>query len=153
MLIFKGKGEHGTFADTGTNTIIKTPQEIYKVKQGKRYRFRVISSGNLLCPFLLSIDHHNMTIIATDGQPTLPYEVESLVVYAGERFDFVLMANNEVRRFWVKVKGLGDCVVNSVKQTAVVHYEGSTDEDPTEGRGYNDMDRAGIVSFSNTDHD
>ena len=87
-----------------------------------------------------------MTIIATDGQPIVPFDVESLVLYAGERFDFVLSANNSVGNYWVKVKGIGECREKSTKQTAILRYDGSPEEDPKEPAGYNDMDRQGVVS-------
>ena len=88
-----------------------------------------------------------MTIIATDGQPIVPFDVESLVLYAGERFDFVLSTNQSVDNYWIKVKGIGDCRDKSTKQTAILRYDSSPDEDPKEPAGYNDMDRQGVVSY------
>ena len=77
-----------------------------------------------------------------------PFDVESLVIYAGERFDFVLTANNTVGNYWMKVKGLADCSVKSAKQTAILRYDGSPEEDPTGPAGYKDMDRQGMVSVA-----
>jgi L-ascorbate oxidase len=35
--------------------------------------------------------------------------VSSLVSYAGERFDFVVNANQEVGNYWLRIRGLMDC--------------------------------------------
>lgn len=33
----------------------------------------------------------------------------SLVTYAGERYDFILEANNEIDNYWIRYRGLMDC--------------------------------------------
>lgn len=33
----------------------------------------------------------------------------SLVTYAGERYDFILEANNQIDNYWIKYRGLMDC--------------------------------------------
>ena len=50
-----------------------------------RYRFRVISPGFTLCPISVSIDNHTLTMIASDGSPFRPVEVQSVVLEPGER--------------------------------------------------------------------
>ena len=61
----------------------ETPRSIFNVEKGKRYRFRVINSGVQYCPLQISIDHHNMTIIATDGNSIEPIQVTSFYILAG----------------------------------------------------------------------
>ena len=41
-------------------------------------------------PFRISIDEHDLTVIASDGYDVKPRKVESLVINPGERFDFFL---------------------------------------------------------------
>ena len=148
-MFLPGKGVLEKIPDPKTNRLISVPREVFTVTKGKRYRFRAINAESFYCPFLLSIDGHNMTVIASDGKPIVPFEVESFVLYAGERFDFVLSATQSVGNYWVKVKGIGDCNVKKAKQTAILRYVGSPEEDPKEPAGYNDMDRQGVVSNVN----
>ena len=62
-----------------------TPREQFVVTSGLRYRFRVSSSGIVLCPLRVSVDNHTLEVIATDGAPVQPLEVESFDIQAGER--------------------------------------------------------------------
>ncbi|KAF8885058.1 Cupredoxin [Gymnopilus junonius] len=52
-----------------------------------RYRFRLVS---ISCDpnFLFSIDGHDMTIIEVDGQNTQPLVVDSIQIFAGQRYSF-----------------------------------------------------------------
>lgn len=61
----------------------KLPLEVYHVEKGHRYRFRLINSVVQYCMMQLSIVGHNLTVIATDGQPIDPIEVETIVSNAG----------------------------------------------------------------------
>ena len=74
-----------------------------------RYRFRLVSNAITNCPLKISVDSHNMTVIASDGSPVEPFETEILVIYGGERFDVVVNANQIVGNYWIRVKGLADC--------------------------------------------
>jgi hypothetical protein len=75
--------------------------------------------------------------------------VDSLISYAGERFDFVLHANQPVDRYWMRVRGLMDCDerFNSVHQVAVVAYtnEDNIEEEPVSPVGYAEAARGGKV--------
>ena len=52
---------------------------------------------------------------------------ESLTIYAGERWDFVLNATNRVDNYWMKFRGLKDCgeKYNKAYSLAVLHYAGA----------------------------
>lgn len=106
---------------------ILTPLEEFHVTAGHSYRFRTINAGFLNCPIEISIDHHNITVIASDGWYFDPVEVSSLVTYAGERFDFVVNANQPIDNYWIRVRGLMDCDERFTKayQVAVLRYEGA----------------------------
>ena len=56
-----------------------------KVQPCTRYRFRVVSPGFTLCPIVVSVDDHNLTMIASDGAPFNPQQVRSFIVHPGER--------------------------------------------------------------------
>ena len=59
------------------------PLAEFSVRKDAKYRFRVINAGSSHCPFQFSIDGHNLTVIAIDGQPIDPFEVESFISNSG----------------------------------------------------------------------
>lgn len=85
------------------------PFEVFSVKREYKYRFRLINAEFLNCPMELSVDSHNLTVFSTDGNDVDPIEVSSFVSYAGERFDFIINANQEQGNYWIIVRGLMDC--------------------------------------------
>jgi FtsP/CotA-like multicopper oxidase with cupredoxin domain len=125
---------------------ILIPYETFNVVKGYRYRFRHINAGFLNCPIELSIDNHTITAIATDGTDIEPKEVTFLVSYAGERWDFVVNANQAVGNYFIRVRGLMDCDerFTSSFQMAILHYHGANDADP-EGIPSYKLDRNGTT--------
>lgn len=127
-----------------------TPYEIFNVNFGSKYRFRIINSGFLNCPLEISIDNHTMTIIASDGHYINPIQVDSLVSYAGERFDFILNADQPSGNYWLRAKGLMDCDERFLKahQGAIIRYNGTVgNEIPTAKLSY-DYKREGMQANS-----
>ncbi|KAH8329363.1 hypothetical protein KR074_008677, partial [Drosophila pseudoananassae] len=114
------------------------PHQVYHVRKGFRYRMRIINAEYLNCPIVVSIDHHNLTAINSDGFDIEAMEVGSIVTYSGERFDFVLNANMDVGNYWIRLKGLMDCseVFTSAFQVAILRYEGAPDEEPAAELSY-----------------
>lgn len=95
----------------------------------------------------MSVDNHNLTIIATDGENVEPIEAESLISLAGERFDFVLDANQEVKNYWIRFKGIQDCGPKQAYQVAILNYLGANeDQDPEGVVTYETAGRSGVVS-------
>ena len=81
-LLINGKGAFFKFVSQN-GVVYQTPRAQFKVKQGFRYRFRIINSGFLYCPIQISIDNHNLTVIATDGRLVDPVEIQNFIIYAG----------------------------------------------------------------------
>ncbi|ODN01041.1 L-ascorbate oxidase, partial [Orchesella cincta] len=102
------------------------PLHEVRVTQGHSYRLRLISNGVLNCPLEMSVENHTMTVIAADGFNVNPVDVHSLVIYAGERWDVVLKADQPVSSYWIKFRGLMDCDDRFTKafQVAVLNYKG-----------------------------
>jgi len=77
------------------------PLSVITVEQGKRYRFRLI---NMACKphILFSIVNHNLTVIEADGQTTLPLVVNEIPIYVGQRYSFILEANQPVDNYWIR---------------------------------------------------
>lgn len=119
-------------AARATPPLSLTPLTIFRVAPGGAgYRFRHINAGFLNCPVEISIDGHNLTVIASDGWYFEPVEVATLVTYAGERFDFVVRADQPIGNYWVRVRGLMDCDerFQSAHQVAVLRYDGAADDE------------------------
>ncbi|KAF7344051.1 Laccase A [Mycena venus] len=101
------------------------------VTQGLRYRFRLVS---LSCDpnFIFTIDGHTFTIIEVDGVNTQPLTVDSIQIYAGQRYSFVLKANASISNYWIRTVANGgtpgfDNGINS----AILRYVGAPICDPT----------------------
>ncbi|RDB27747.1 Laccase-2 [Hypsizygus marmoreus] len=79
----------------------KSPLAVIQVVHGKRYRFRLVS---ISCDpnFTFSIDGHNMTIIEADGISVQPVTVDSIQIFAGQRYSFVLNANRPINNYWIR---------------------------------------------------
>uniref|UniRef100_A0A182VY04 Uncharacterized protein n=1 Tax=Anopheles minimus TaxID=112268 RepID=A0A182VY04_9DIPT len=107
------------------------PLSVFYVEKGRRYRFRLINAEFLNCPVELSIENHNLTVIASDGFGIQPLEdLGSFVSYAGERFDFVVKANQPIGNYLIRFRGLMDCDerFTSAYQFAVLRYRGAPED-------------------------
>ncbi|KAH9857793.1 phenoloxidase [Lenzites betulinus] len=108
---------------------------VINVTAGKRYRFRLIS---LSCDpaFMFSIDNHDLTIIEADAVNTQPLEVDSLIIYAGQRYSFVLEANQDVDNYWVRASPVtGTTGFIGGINSAILRYDGAPARDPTSIQG------------------
>lgn len=100
--------------------------ERLRVTQNMRYRMRVISNGVFNCPLEFSIENHKMLMIATDGNDIQPIYADKFFMSSGERFDFVLEANQYPGNYWIRVKGYNDCANYSLYQGAILNYRGTS---------------------------
>lgn len=108
-----------------------SPLSVISVTKGLRYRFRVI--GMSCTPwFNFTIDGHQMTIIEADGVETQPMVVDSLPVFAGQRYSVVVNANQPIGNYWIRaVPNEGpQGFTNGVNQ-AILRYKGAPVQDPT----------------------
>lgn len=85
------------------------------------YRFRLIQ---MACDanFVFSIDSHDMTIIETDGENTAPLTVDSMQVYAAQRYSFIVCL------YSLREYGLEACIIAicGLVLTMPLHYLSST---------------------------
>lgn len=123
------------------------PYEFFNVAKGRRYRFRHINAGFLNCPLEISIDNHTFTAIASDGNNIDPIETTFLVTYAGERWDFIVHADQEIGNYFIRARGLMDCDerFTSSFQMAVLHYQGAPEEDPKGDKPSYNLLREGLI--------
>ncbi|KAF8888052.1 laccase 3 precursor [Infundibulicybe gibba] len=114
------------------------PLTVISVNPGSRYRFRLVS---LSCNpnFVFSIDGHTMTVIEADGVSTEPLVVDSIQIFAGQRYSFVLTADRPVGNYWVRAKpnrpNFGEDSFNGGINSAILRYAGAAEADPTTTQG------------------
>ncbi|KAK2158374.1 hypothetical protein NP493_1804g00021 [Ridgeia piscesae] len=111
---------------------------MYNVSSGQKYRFRVANTG---CErgYLMSVDGHQLRVIALEGEDTAPLSVDSFIIYPGESLDFEMDASKRGGQYWMRAVTLRvgkgrdprpDGIVNGVK--AIVRYQDVTgDAEPT----------------------
>lgn len=145
-ILVNGMGQFKEFSQDN-NATVYTPTARFLVERGYRYRFRVINAEFLNCPIELSVDNHTITVISSDGRDFAPVKAESVVTYAGERFDFILNADQQVGLYWMRFRGLMDCDdrFKSANQVAVLQYAGSSNSDyPVADVNYENSHKKGL---------
>ncbi|KAK3102208.1 hypothetical protein FSP39_009609 [Pinctada imbricata] len=116
--LINGKGRY--YTDSRNNN--GAPLTVYNVERNKEYRFRVISAATLY-PFRVFVQgHRTLKVIATDGFDVTPIEVESFVIQPGERFDFILLANNALGNYLLVAQTLETSISNYHAAEAVISY-------------------------------
>ncbi|TBU28930.1 laccase [Dichomitus squalens] len=104
---------------------------VISVTQGKRYRFRLVS---LSCDpnFTFSIDGHALTVIEADAVSTQPLTVDSIQIFAGQRYSFVLNANQSVDSYWIRAQpSLGNVGFDGGLNSAILRYDGAAPTEPS----------------------
>ncbi|KAG6908637.1 hypothetical protein DXG01_003815 [Tephrocybe rancida] len=105
---------------------------VINVESDKTYRFRLIG---LSCdaPYNFTIHNHKMTIIETDGEYTAPVVVDSLWVYAGQRYSVIVHANQPVNNYWIRADPLstrGPSGFDGGRNSAIFRYAGALPKEP-----------------------
>ncbi|KAF8551377.1 laccase [Imleria badia] len=111
-----------------------TPLSVINVKQGLRYRLRVVSMS---ChpSFNFTIDGHRMTIIEVDGSEVQPVEVDSIPILAGQRYSVVITASQPVYNYWIRSLSNLNPTFEGGQNMAILRYEGAPNQDPTSSPG------------------
>jgi len=64
----------------------------YNVKPGKCYRLRMVGLMSQVSGLNISIESHKLKLLSVNGVDVNPLDVSSVMLYAGERYDFQLCA-------------------------------------------------------------
>lgn len=108
-----------------------SPLAVINVEQGKRYRFRIIGAS---CDpwFNFTIDGHTMTVIETDGIETEPLVIDSLSVYAGQRYSVVMTANQTIGNYRIRaLSSHPNQTFDGGQSSAILRYSGAPEQEPT----------------------
>lgn len=83
--------------------------------------------------YTFQIDGHTFTVIEVDGVNTQPYVVDKIQIYAGQRYSFVLEANQTVGNYWIRSNpNLGTTGFAGGLNSAILRYSGANvTADPT----------------------
>ena len=109
--------------------------EVFNVTPNETYRFRIIGAQGLYA-YRFSIDGHKLTLIATDGYLIQSIEVDYIIVHTGERYDFLLTANETmINNTWIRAETLEINTTNDSppysflghSALAVLHYAGTSE--------------------------
>jgi iron transport multicopper oxidase len=103
---------------------------VVNVVFGIRYRLRLVS---ISCDpaFNFSIDSHQMTIIEVDGVNHQPLVVDSIQIFAGQRYSVVLRANQLINNYWIRaVPSFGNQNFIGLTNLAVLRYFGALPINP-----------------------
>ena len=98
--LINGKGRHEDIPYSQTRL------SVFTVTKGQRYRFRLIGAQGLYA-YKFSIDGHRLTVVGTDGYWIQPEEdTDYIIIHTGERYDFILDADQEVKEYWIRAETL-----------------------------------------------
>ncbi|CAK5267851.1 unnamed protein product [Mycena citricolor] len=107
------------------------PLSVITVEEGKRYRFRLVA---ISCDpnYVFSIDGHSLTVIEADGVSTKPVTVDSLQIFAGQRYSFVLKANQPTGNYWIRANpNVGIPGFTGGINSAILRYKKARRVEPT----------------------
>lgn len=71
----------------------------------------------------------------------------------GERYDFVINADQPVGAYWIQARGLGECGIRRVQQLAIVRYARGPYQPTTVAPTYDVGLPQGVVSTFTKHHD
>jgi iron transport multicopper oxidase len=113
------------------------PLAVIEVEPFKRYRLRIIAMS-CLPDFTFSIDGHELLIIEADGENTEPLLVDSIQIFAGQRYSAILFADKPIGNYWVRAEPSaprGPPGFEGGINSAILRYVGAPERDPETNMG------------------
>ncbi|RHZ82311.1 hypothetical protein Glove_109g320 [Diversispora epigaea] len=106
------------------------PIPTYKVRKGKKYRFRIINTSAYAL-FTFSIDNHPLKVIEVDGiftKETNASTVNYLPIHTAQRYSVILNANQPVANYFIRANLVPDCLAPRIPMTpfnTTINYNSS----------------------------
>ncbi|KAI0154133.1 multicopper oxidase [Xylariaceae sp. FL1272] len=95
----------------------------FKFQTGKTHRLRFINSGSEGVQ-RISIDQHNMTVIANDFVEIEPYDTKVVTIGVGQRVDVVVKANgNSEGAYWLRANMTSCSTTKQPNALAAIYYD------------------------------
>ncbi|KAH9057166.1 laccase [Lactarius vividus] len=109
------------------------PLAVVSVTQNIRYRFRLISMS---CDpsFVFSIDGHKFTVIEVEGTNVQPLLVDSIELFAGQRYSVVFKPDQPIGNYWIRaLPKVSTRILDFSDHTnvAILRYSGAPITDPS----------------------
>ena len=83
----------------------------------------------VIYPLRISVDQHYLTVVASDGYDVEDAIVESLIINPGERFDFLITANQSIGNYWLRAVSMEVSIplelvlnIDIKKESRFLHY-------------------------------
>ncbi|XP_065665477.1 uncharacterized protein LOC136086906 [Hydra vulgaris] len=73
----------------------------------------------------ISVDGHEICVVASDGYDIKPYIAKSVIVHPGERFDFILNANKTQDNYWIMAGSMEGASNNEPTTSKQLCFKGS----------------------------
>ena len=137
--LINGRGRY----DSTTYSLLSS----FNVDSGKAYRFRVIGA-QALYSYKLEVVGHKLNVMASDGHLLVPLEVDYLIVHAGERYDFILTADQSPGNYLIRAQILAIADLSSdpsefefvnLTAEAILHYNDVSVPQPNPLTLYDDV--------------
>ena len=126
------------------------------LKQDKKHRVRLINMS-VDNHFMVSLDGHQMQVIAADFVPIVPYTTNWIFLGIGQRYDVIINANQAAGSYWFRaeVQNQAGCGNNAMNGNilSIFSYEGHETETPiSQGGQYTQRctDEQGLTPYWNS---
>ncbi|KAF2103704.1 putative multicopper oxidase, type 1 [Rhizodiscina lignyota] len=116
---------------TGKNTAGAGSYTKYTMTKNKKYLLRLINTS-VDNNIRVSLDGHNLTVIAGDFVPVKPITKQWVLLGIGQRYEVIITANQAVGNYWFRAEVAADCAsANNNFGRAIFSYTGAASGDPT----------------------
>lgn len=130
--LIQGKGNIDcSTAPAGSNCTSNAGLAKFNFKTGKRHLLRIINTSAAAF-MVVSLDSHEMTVVANDFVAIKPYTVSQVQLFVGQRTDVLITANQIPGAYWLRVRQPILCALSLQPfALAAVYYDGiNTDTKP-----------------------
>jgi FtsP/CotA-like multicopper oxidase with cupredoxin domain len=133
-LLINGMNTFDCDASTDTNCVGGGKKFELVLEPGKKHRLRLINVS-IDSAFQFSIDNHKLTVIGNDFVALEPFEVDSILLSSGQRYDVLVEANATPGDYWMRGGWVKTCqgAANDHPDdmTGIVRYDASSTSFPT----------------------
>jgi hypothetical protein len=126
------------------------------LQQNKKHRVRLINMS-VDNHFMVSLDNHQMEVIASDFVPIVPYNTTHIFLGIGQRYDVIIAGNQLASSYWFRaeVQDQAGCGSNANNGNilSIFSYEGHETEIPISSRSvYTQrcIDEQGVTPYWNS---
>jgi hypothetical protein len=126
------------------------------LQQNKKHRVRLINMS-VDNHFMVSLDNHQMEVIASDFVPIVPYNTTHIFLGIGQRYDVIIAGNQLASSYWFRaeVQDQAGCGSNANNGNilSIFSYEGHETETPISSRSaYTQrcIDEQGVTPYWNS---